>query len=141
MYLDRTFKSQRLQEGERNKLIDVGLCGEVCGITANIDGILGLVNSYPIDLHRGGKRQMLEINGSKVLRHSQVDDYILCDALAYYGATFMYMNAHHWLLRDGASGYLHCGICAHAVRHNCPSCFCVCYPGNVLHGVTLNKYT
>lgn len=86
-----------------NVLIDVGLCGEIRGITANVDGILRLVNSYPIDLHRGGKRQMLEINNTKVFRHSQVDDDI------------------QWLLRDGASGYFHCGIWAHAVRHNRPS--------------------
>jgi hypothetical protein len=58
-------------------LVNVFLCRKFFRITSNVDGVLRLVNSNPVNAHCRRKRQMFKINISEIRGHSKVDDNIL----------------------------------------------------------------
>lgn len=64
-------------KNQKHALINIRRRRKVLWITPNVDGILRLVDSYPIDRHRSRERQMLEVDVSKVRRHSQIGDDVL----------------------------------------------------------------
>lgn len=58
-------------------LVDVRRGGEVLRVAADVDGVWLLVDADPVDAHRRGEREMLDVDEAEVLGHAQVHDDVL----------------------------------------------------------------
>jgi hypothetical protein len=62
---------------EDDALVDICSGRKVFGVTSDVDRVLGLIHTHPVDSHHRRERQVHQVDETEVRGHPQVHDKIL----------------------------------------------------------------
>ena len=115
-----------------NLRVDVRCCRKIIRITAIVLAARILVDTNVVHTHSGWERQVVEVDETEVLGHTEVDDEVLGNKGVGKTVRLNQRATHHGFLRDGTSADLNVGIGGHAWLQDRPSELIVVDPKNLL---------